>query len=134
MANPDFAPGAFMKTKTLPRQLTKAKQKADEEKHRKAIKALVWKRDAGKCRVCGDTATEMHELKFRSLMGERSTENSIAVCAFGSKHNCHRLLQTHAIDVQGNDANKRLVFSWADHVPLTHRFFRILSKRRSQRG
>lgn len=115
-----------------PRQLVKAQRKKAEEQHRKAVKAAVWKRDGGRCRVCGDPATEMHELLFRSLMGKRSTENSIAVCGPMTPHRCHRLLQTHAIEVEGKDANKALRFFWADHVPVTHRFFRILSRRRSQ--
>jgi 5-methylcytosine-specific restriction endonuclease McrA len=115
------------------RRATKAIRKVDEEAHRKEVKAAVWKRDGGKCRVCGDAAQEMHELEFRSLGGKRSLENSMAACAFGSRHNCHALLQKHEIDVQGEDANKRLIFTWAEHVPKKARTFQILSKRRSQR-
>jgi 5-methylcytosine-specific restriction endonuclease McrA len=129
-----WAPGTtHFKHEQPSRRALKAMQAVDEEKHRKEVKAAVWKRDGGKCRVCGDAAQEMHELEFRSLGGKRSLENSIAVCAFGSRHNCHRLLQKHEIEVQGENANKRLVFTWADYVPKKARTFQILSKRRSQR-
>lgn len=123
---------AAFKSEQVPRVVSKAMRKQDEERHRKEVKAAVFTRDKGKCRVCGDPATEMHELQFRSLGGERSLANSIAVCAFGSRHQCHRLLQTHAIDVQGTDANKRLVFTWAEHIPKVGRTFIIRSNRRSQ--
>jgi hypothetical protein len=119
--------------KPLPRVIEKTIKAREAETHRKEIKAAVWKRDQGRCRVCGETATEMHELRFRSLGGERSPVNSVAVCTFNA-HNCHRLLQTHAIHVEGSDANKRLVFTWnRDRVPVGKEPFRILSKRRSQR-
>jgi 5-methylcytosine-specific restriction endonuclease McrA len=123
--------GPNFKHEITPRAVTKAVRKRDEEAERKRIKKLVFARDGGKCRVCGKPATEMHELLFRSLMGERSLENSVAVCTFEA-NNCHSLLQTHAIAVEGEDANGRLVFRWAEHIKPEHRTFVIKSKRRSQ--
>jgi len=101
--------------KTPPAPVVKAEKAKDEEKERKRIKKLVFARDKSRCRVCGGKAGEMHELKFRSLGGKRSLVNSIAVCNFTGPHNCHRLLQCLAVDVQGEDANKTLVFSWNRH-------------------
>lgn len=126
----DYSHSKF--SKGTPRVLVKAQKVQTEEAHRKKIKAAVWKRDGARCRVCGDPATEMHELEFRSLGGQRSTENSIATCAFGSAHNCHRYLQTHCIEVEGTNADKRLVFRWAGWVKPELRTFKIKSKRRSQ--
>jgi hypothetical protein len=118
--------------KPVPRVVEKAVKAKQVEAHRIAVKSAVWARDKGQCRVCGGHATEMHELQFRSLGGVRSTQNSIAVCAYAGR-NCHRLLQTHAIHVEGDNADKRLVFTWnRERVPVGSEPFRILSKRRSQ--
>jgi hypothetical protein len=126
----DYSQFAF--AKGTPRVLTKAKRAKSSEQQRKDVKAAVFARDKSQCRVCGKPAEEMHELRFRSLGGVRSLENSIAVCIFRG-HNCHRLLQTHCIDVEGEDANKRLVFHWNRRmVKKGEEPFRIKSKRRSQ--
>lgn len=118
--------------KPIPRALERAENKRKAEEHRKEIKALVWKRDEGKCRVCGGPATEMHELRFRSLGGQRSTENSIAVCTgMAGGKNCHRYLQSHAIEVEGTNANRRLIFRW-NLPPDVKPPHRIRSKRWSQ--
>lgn len=118
--------------KGTPRVVLKSLKAKAAEKHRKDIKAQVFARDGGKCRVCGGQAEEMHELEFRSLGGKRSLENSIAVCIFRG-NNCHRLLQTHAIDVEGENANQRLVFHWnRAMVKKGEEPFRLRSKRRSQ--
>ena len=68
--------------KPMPRVLEKKLQRAQVEKHRQLIKAEVFERDHGRCRCCGGYAFELHELRFRSLGGERSRHNSIAVCNF----------------------------------------------------
>lgn len=99
-------------SKGVPRVREKAAQRQAIEAHRKRIKALVFARDKGRCRVCGGPAQEMHELRFRSLGGPVSTTNSIAVCNYRGK-NCHRLLQVHALLVSGTDADKRLRFTEA---------------------
>jgi len=119
--------------KPAPRAIEKAKRLKAAEAERVSVKNAVWKRDRAACRVCGKPADEMHELRFRSLGGRRSLENSIAVCTFRG-NNCHRLLQSHAIHVEGANANQRLVFTWnRERVPVGDEPFRILSKRRSQR-
>lgn len=119
--------------KPVPHPIAKAAKAKATEQHRRVTKAAVFARDKGKCRVCGDVAHEMHELRFRSLGGKVSLENSVAVCNFRGR-NCHRLLQTLCIDVEGTDANGRLIFHWNRHrVPTGAEPFRMASKRRSQR-
>lgn len=44
----------------------------------------------------------------------------------------HKLLHAGWIELEGTDANKRLIFRWAAHVPQKDRTFQIKSKRRSQ--
>lgn len=79
-----------------PRVLAKKLKRAAIEKHRIDIKGQVFKRDGGKCRVCGATATELHELHSRGAGGKRSIYNSIAVCDFRANA-CHAMLQTKVI-------------------------------------
>lgn len=83
-------------SKGMPNVLRRKFKRAAIEKDRVEIKAQVFKRDGGRCRVCGAHATELHELKSRGAGGKRSLYNSIAVCAFQGNH-CHRLLQTKVI-------------------------------------
>jgi hypothetical protein len=44
----------------------------------------------------------------------------------------HRLITAGYIVVEGTDATKRLVFTYAAHVPEKARIVKIQSKRRSQ--
>jgi hypothetical protein len=83
--------------KPVPRVVEKKLRDAKIEAHRVEVKAAVFKRDYGLCRCCRAHATEMHELRFRSLGGPRSLYNSIAVCTALGGNNCHRMLQTLVI-------------------------------------
>ena len=122
----------YPQPKPVPRVVEQHAKRKDAEQHRRAVKKLVFARDGGKCRVCGASATEMHELRFRSLGGKRSLENSIAVCTINAR-NCHRLLQTLAIEVEGDNAERRLIFRWnRTMVAVGKEPFRLRSKRRSQ--
>src|SRR5579864_2885590 len=86
--------GKFAKQR--PRVIEKKLKRAAMETERKSIKAQVFRRDSGRYRVCGAPATDLHELRFRSLGGKRSLHNSITVCDW--RHtNCHALLQTLVI-------------------------------------
>lgn len=44
----------------------------------------------------------------------------------------HKLIHAGWIEIEGTDADKRLIFRWAAHVKPEDRTFRMLSKRRSQ--
>lgn len=83
-------------TKGMPTVLRRKFKRAAIEKDRVAIKDAVFRRDGGRCRVCGAPATEMHELVFRSRGGKRSLYNSIAVCDWRA-NSCHQMLQKHVI-------------------------------------
>jgi len=84
--------------KPEPHKRVKARRKRQQAQETKRVRAAVFERDGGRCRVCGGLATEMHELRFRSLGGKRSLENSIAVCNH-TGNDCHRKLQEHMIQV-----------------------------------
>jgi len=87
--------------KPLPRVVTKKIRDKQIEQHRQTVREQVFTRDQGICRCCRAHATEMHELRFRSLGGKRSLLNSIAVCtALSGGNNCHRMLQTNVISYE----------------------------------
>jgi hypothetical protein len=83
--------------KPIPRVVTKKIRDKQIEQHRQTVREQVFARDQGICRCCRAHATEMHELRFRSLGGKRSLDNSIAVCTALGGNNCHRMLQTNVI-------------------------------------
>lgn len=95
--------------KPEPRKRVKARVKRQQSQTIAAVRAMVFARDHDTCRVCGGPAWTMHELKFRSLGGKHSPENSIAVCGSGTTK-CHGKLQRHRLLVIGTDANQRLTF------------------------
>lgn len=64
-----------------------------------AVRLAVFDREGGRCRCCVTRAAEsLHELKPRSLGGEVSTANSIALCGHGTA-GCHALIQRREIAV-----------------------------------
>jgi hypothetical protein len=71
--------------------------KSPEERDRIAqVRQYVMARERHTCRICRcRPATEMHELRPRSLRGRVSRTNSIGVDA-----TCHRLIQEHAISYE----------------------------------
>ena len=91
------------------RLLEKHQQRTRIELKSKAAKRAVMERDQHRCRVCGKEAESVHELRFRSLGGKVSLENSIAVCGSGTTK-CHGKLQRHRILVIGSNANGTLTF------------------------
>ena len=65
-----------------------------------AVRAAVWKREHGRCRVCRiQPAAHLHHLQYRSRGGAHSVENTVAVCALH-----HALLHAHEIRPTGMDA------------------------------
>lgn len=95
--------------KPTPRIVGQIRRKKDREAHEREIKVSVRLRDRGRCRVCGKPATEVHEMKFKSLGGVVSMQNSIAVCAWPTG-NCHALLQQGVLEPVGTDADRALGF------------------------
>ena len=93
--------------KPIPHVVTKKIRDAEIEQHRQDIRDQVFTRDQGTCRCCRAHATEMHELRFRSLGGERSLYNSIAVCtALSGGNNCHQMLQRNVIAYAFKDGRR----------------------------
>jgi len=102
--------------KGMPRVVEKKIKTKQIEQHRQEVREAVFTRDQGICRCCRAHATEMHELKFRSLGGKRSLHNSIAVCtSLSGGNNCHSMLQhlviTHEFVDQKRGANGPIKFT-----------------------
>lgn len=91
--------------KPVSKKIEKRKKKAKNREWVSWVRERVFDRDGHKCRVCSKRAEEMHEIKFRSLGGLVSLNNSIAVCC-----ECHMDLQQHRLDVVGDNANGDLKF------------------------
>jgi hypothetical protein len=67
---------------------------------RAAVREYVFGRERSLCRCCRIRPAEsMHELRFRSLGGKVSRQNSIAVCGDGVR-GCHGHLQRLEIEFQ----------------------------------
>jgi 5-methylcytosine-specific restriction endonuclease McrA len=79
--------------KPVTRKREKAARKRAQAKVTATVRAFVFTRDKGRCRVCGGQAHELHELRFRSLGGKVSMHNSIAIC-----RGCHSDMQEHRVD------------------------------------
>lgn len=128
--------------KGKPRAITKREKAASAEKQLKDAYAAVDKRDGLIDRVTGKHvipgSPDPRLTRTRHHMEERSTApwlkyepTNIFVCSLET----HQLLQSHAIEVEGTDASKRLVFRWNRNmvkVGEEPKGFRIASKRRSQ--
>lgn len=105
----------------LKRRTVKRKQRTAGVVSVGEVRRAVFDRDGGQCRVyrfLGEAsfgpsallirfsrATEMHELKFKSLGGKVTVENCIAVCG---TH--HRALHLHLLSPIGTNANRTLLF------------------------
>jgi len=93
--------------------LTKSRQVRKAASLSKAVKRAVMERDQHRCRVCGHAAQSVHELRFRSLGGVVSLDNSIATCGSGTTK-CHGKLQRHELIPVGHP-NGRMRF--LDNAP-----------------
>ncbi len=92
--------------KPEPQRRAKARAKRQQAKRTHLVRMYVFAREANRCRVCAQPATELHELRFRSLGGQISTRNSVACC-----HQCHSRLHRHDLIAVGADADSpRLTF------------------------
>ncbi len=111
----DMGPRSGLKlAKPERRARTKARKERVRVKGVHEVRIYVMARDRFICRICRlRVATEMHELRFRSLGGKVSRQNSIAVC-----QGCHQFAQRNAIsyDMLGNGAESDVTFT-AQTVP-----------------
>ncbi len=85
--------------KPEPRKRVQAREDRQRATQTHRVRMYVFARERGLCRVCQQPATELHELRFRSLGGKISLHNSIAVCARD-----HLKLQRHELIPSGDDA------------------------------
>lgn len=90
------------------RVLTKAKAQKDDKKQLDAFKAAVWKRDEGKCRVCGKKVKktlaldpkrgEVHHLVSRAAKHLRhDPRNGVLVCYLD-----HQAIEHNDVHVRGS--------------------------------
>lgn len=139
MANPDLAFGAL--AKPVPSALLKAEKRKAADKALRDAYREVDARDGKKCRATGRPLMpgavdprmrlEHHHIAKRSLAKGQidDPKNIVTVAA-----DVHQLLERHALEIEGRDANKRLVFQWnRAMVPAGKEPFLLLSKRKSQR-
>ncbi|MDH5244835.1 MAG: HNH endonuclease [Betaproteobacteria bacterium] len=102
----------------LDRQIAKAERRQASARHAQArrakeqrawqqVRAQVYERDRGRCRVC-QTAVKFasswpadlghtHHLRYRSAGGDDSTGNLVLLCGA-----CHRAAHAHRIDLDGD--------------------------------
>lgn len=104
----------------------KQQRDAAEAAEAKANRLQVLGREKGECRCCREffdrlrAAQSVHEIRFRSLGGKRTTENSIAVCGSGTT-GCHGMLQQLKILVDKltpAGADGPLRFKWGTQGPI----------------
>ena len=126
--------------KGIPRVIQKATKRREDDQALKDAYTLVDARDKRTCRATGRPLTpgavmpamrlERHHLKPRSTHPELITDsrNVVTVAA-----DVHQLIEAAKIEVEGTDADGRLIFRWATGVPEKERIVTLLSKRKSQR-
>lgn len=126
-------------SKGTPSVVLKARKDADKDGREQAWKDAIDKRDGLVSRISGKPLSttggqkvlrDHCHIKSKKAHPEMRYEVSNG---FNASRYEHKLLHAGWIELEGTDANQRLIFRWADHVPAKDRTFRILSKRRSQR-
>lgn len=128
-------------SKGIPRELSKGWKKAQRQAAMDAAYEAVDKRDGNRSRVTGielsphssnpKTRREHNHLRERSTHPELKTDvsNIFLVSAYE-----HKFITMNALQIEGTDANKRLVFHWnRSMVPTGKEPFKLLSKRRTGR-
>jgi 5-methylcytosine-specific restriction endonuclease McrA len=77
----------------------------------KAVRATVWRRDGGRCRVCwrrrGD---HVHHLQYRSQGGRWSTANCLLLCRW-----CHQDVHARILVITGSNADDPAGLVFARH-------------------
>jgi len=126
--------------KGTPIVLEKGWKKREQEAALAAAYEVVNKRDQNRSRITGVELFAEHasdkSRREHNHLGERSTDpdkitdpSNIFLCSTFE----HRYLTNHTLEIEGTDANKRLIFRWnLDMLRGQAPPFRIMSKRRSQ--
>ena len=120
-------------------QMEKGWKKRQFEADLAAAYEVVNKRDGNRSRITGVELFPAHpspkSRREHNHLGERSTHPgqktdpaNIFLCSTYE----HKYLTNHALEIEGTDANKRLIFRWNKAVIAGQPPFQIASKRRSQ--
>lgn len=131
---------AVPKIKDVPLEVSRSLRTRANDAKLMAAYAEVDRRDQGIDRVTGlltqpnafDPAVrrDHHHLAGRNVRPDWVYDAKRIITV---SRRTHKLLQKHAIEVEGDDANGRLIFRWnRDLIPVGSEPFRIRSKRRSQ--
>lgn len=125
--------------KGTPGVILKARRKATKDDQEQAWKDAIDKRDGMFSRISGKALstnlTDQMTLRDHCHIKSKKAWPSMRYLVsngFNASRYEHKLIHAGAIEIEGTDANKRLIFRWADHVPVSDRTFRIKSKRWSQ--
>lgn len=139
MANPEYGYGAFSKTNQVPQVIARHQRKLSEKKALDAAYRATERRDGNVCRVTGEPVSpqakeykhlrEHHHLRGRNVKPEWKFDASRIIVVSKLAHD---LITAGWIDVEGDDATKRIVFTWAEHVKPALRPFQLRSRRRCQ--
>jgi hypothetical protein len=139
MANPEYPPGAFFKSQVVPRVLAKHTKKGLALRALADAYAAVDARDKKRCRATGRPLTpgavmpamrlERHHLAKRSTHKDKVADASNIVTLAAD---VHQLVEAGLIEIEGTNADARLVFRWAASVKPEQKMVKLLSKRKSQ--
>ena len=95
--------------KAEPRAVTSRRRAKEDDRDERACRALVKKRDLGKCRIpnCTERATDLHHITYRSKSKQLRwrTSNVVSLCL-----DHHRLEHAGTITITG-DADVEIVVS-----------------------
>lgn len=98
----------------LKRRSAKAKARTAHNRGVAAVRRAVFERDWYLCRACFvihamtldvKTATDLHEIVFRSQGGKQTMQNCVALC-----HQHHMQIHARTLWIKGTDANGPLQF------------------------
>lgn len=126
-------------SKGTPSVLLKGRKKKARHDQEQAWKDAIDKRDGMVSRISGKplsaTTTNPEHLRDHCHIKAKGAHPELRYevgNGFNASRYEHRLLHAGALELEGTDANGRLIFRWANHIKPEDRTFRILSKRRSQ--
>jgi hypothetical protein len=135
----DYSQFAFPKGQ--PKVLAKADTRREAEKALRDAYKAVDARDKKTCRATGRPLVagavdprmrlERHHIQKRST-DKRLIDDPVNIVTVAG--DVHQLLEAHALEIEGVNADKRLVFRWnRAMVAAGKEPFKLLSKRKSQR-
>jgi hypothetical protein len=94
--------------KPKPQVVVRRERRAAAAGVARAVRAAVWRRDGGRCRVCGGRQQpQVHHVQFRSQGGRWTTANCVLVC-----RPCHQDLHARTLIIVGTDADAPDGLAW----------------------